>query len=104
MEFFAVNLSCYILFLVYHAYNKYDLARTSLMLNSYRQRDDVKADDAISPRKVQKADRERLRRDKLNEQFQELGNIVGKIMHLCCIHGCKYFEFYIKPCLVLAYP
>ncbi|CAA3028989.1 transcription factor bHLH121-like [Olea europaea var. sylvestris] len=41
-----------------------------------RQRDDVKADDAISPRKVQKADRERLRRDKLNEQFQELGNIV----------------------------
>ncbi|CAI9763524.1 unnamed protein product [Fraxinus pennsylvanica] len=41
-----------------------------------RQRDDVKADDAKSARNVQKADREKLRRDKLNEQFQELGNIL----------------------------
>lgn len=30
--------------------------------------------DSISARKVQKADRERLRRDRLNEQFTELGN------------------------------
>ncbi|KAH7664787.1 Myc-type basic helix-loop-helix (bHLH) domain-containing protein [Dioscorea alata] len=30
--------------------------------------------DSISARKVQKADREKLRRDKLNEQFSELGN------------------------------
>lgn len=33
--------------------------------------------DTISARKVQKADREKLRRDKLNEQFSELGNTLG---------------------------
>lgn len=33
--------------------------------------------DSISARKVQKADREKLRRDKLNEQFSELGNTLG---------------------------
>ncbi|KAL2527924.1 transcription factor bHLH [Forsythia ovata] len=41
-----------------------------------RQRDDENANDATSARKAQKADREKLRRDKLNEQFQELGNIL----------------------------
>lgn len=29
------------------------------------------------PRKIQKADREKLRRDRLNEQFLELGNTLG---------------------------
>lgn len=34
--------------------------------------------DTVSARKVQKADREKLRRDRLNEQFTELGNALGK--------------------------
>ncbi|KAG4175289.1 hypothetical protein ERO13_A11G175100v2 [Gossypium hirsutum] len=34
----------------------------------------MEATDPIAARKVQKADREKLRRDKLNEQFVELGN------------------------------
>ncbi|KAJ7953124.1 transcription factor bHLH [Quillaja saponaria] len=40
----------------------------------HRQRPEVEAQDSVSARKVQKADREKLRRDRLNEQFQELGN------------------------------
>ncbi|KAA8531975.1 hypothetical protein F0562_006883 [Nyssa sinensis] len=39
-----------------------------------RQRPEVEVKDSITARKVQKADREKLRRDKLNEQFLELGN------------------------------
>ncbi|KAJ7944166.1 transcription factor bHLH [Quillaja saponaria] len=39
-----------------------------------RQRLAVEAQDPNAARKVQKADREKLRRDRLNEQFQELGN------------------------------
>ncbi|MFQ6634079.1 hypothetical protein Gotur_011012 [Gossypium turneri] len=39
-----------------------------------RQRQEMEANDPIAARKVQKADREKLRRDKLNEQFVELGN------------------------------
>ncbi|KAG2696422.1 hypothetical protein I3760_07G058900 [Carya illinoinensis] len=39
-----------------------------------RQRDDVEMKDPIAARKVKKADREKLRRDRLNEQFLELGN------------------------------
>ncbi|KAE8697738.1 hypothetical protein F3Y22_tig00110610pilonHSYRG00198 [Hibiscus syriacus] len=35
--------------------------------------------DPVVARKVQKADREKLRRDKLNEQFFELGNTLGKL-------------------------
>ncbi|CAA0815623.1 Transcription factor bHLH121 [Striga hermonthica] len=35
---------------------------------------DAEIIDAITARKVQKADREKLRRDRLNEQFMELGN------------------------------
>lgn len=35
--------------------------------------------DPISARKVQKADREKLRRDRLNEHFLELGNTLGKV-------------------------
>ncbi|CAL4888269.1 unnamed protein product [Urochloa decumbens] len=38
------------------------------------QRTECKAQGLYSARKVQKADREKMRRDKLNEQFQELGN------------------------------
>jgi len=34
--------------------------------------------DCSAARKTQKADREKLRRDRLNEQFVELGNILGK--------------------------
>ncbi|XP_076898762.1 transcription factor bHLH121-like [Bidens hawaiensis] len=37
---------------------------------------EVEAKDANEARKVQKADREKLRRDKLNEQFIELGNVL----------------------------
>nr|CAD1844101.1 unnamed protein product [Ananas comosus var. bracteatus] len=37
------------------------------------QRVEYEARSSISARKVQKADREKLRRDRLNEQFQELG-------------------------------
>ncbi|KAI4327734.1 hypothetical protein L6164_020159 [Bauhinia variegata] len=39
-----------------------------------RQRPEVEAQDPIAARKVQKADREKLRRDRLNEHFLELGN------------------------------
>lgn len=34
--------------------------------------------DAASVRKVHKADREKLRRDRLNEQFVELAGVLGK--------------------------
>ena len=33
----------------------------------------------MAARKLQKADREKLRRDRLNEQFIELGNTLGKM-------------------------
>ncbi|XAR73775.1 hypothetical protein NMG60_11007861 [Bertholletia excelsa] len=39
-----------------------------------RIKPEVEVKDPIAARKVQKADREKLRRDRLNEQFQELGN------------------------------
>lgn len=39
-----------------------------------RKRAHVETKDPISARKVQKADREKLRRDRLNEHFLELGN------------------------------
>lgn len=38
------------------------------------QRPELEVKDSIAARKVQKADREKLRRDRLNEQFMELGN------------------------------
>jgi len=47
----------------------------SLLLSS--QRAECKAQGSTSARKVQKADREKMRRDKLNEQFQDLGNALG---------------------------
>lgn len=33
--------------------------------------------NTVATKKVIKADREKLRRDKLNEQFLELGNLLG---------------------------
>ncbi|CAO2831299.1 unnamed protein product [Amaranthus hypochondriacus] len=44
----------------------------SSLLDSRQRPEEVK--DPIAVRKVQKADREKLRRDRLNEQFLELGN------------------------------
>ncbi|KAL8168061.1 hypothetical protein V2J09_009560 [Rumex salicifolius] len=41
-----------------------------------RQRPDEDGKDPVAARKVQKADREKLRRDRLNEHFMELGNAV----------------------------
>ncbi|KAL6899069.1 hypothetical protein ACP4OV_005727 [Aristida adscensionis] len=41
------------------------------------QRTECKAQGTTAARKVQKADREKMRRDKLNEQFVELGNALG---------------------------
>nr|WAK86086.1 transcription factor bHLH40 [Nothapodytes nimmoniana] len=41
---------------------------------SSNQRPETELKDSITARKVQKADREKLRRDRLNEQFMELGN------------------------------
>lgn len=38
------------------------------------------AKDCILARKIQKADPEKLRMDRLNEHFVELGNILGKII------------------------
>ncbi|CAN1227034.1 Transcription factor bHLH121 [Linum perenne] len=43
-------------------------------IHESRQRQEAEAKDPIAARKVQKADRERLRRDRLNEQFLELGH------------------------------
>ncbi|KAJ6842069.1 transcription factor bHLH121 [Iris pallida] len=40
------------------------------------QRGECDGKDPIAARKVQKADREKLRRDRLNEQFTELGNAI----------------------------
>lgn len=42
------------------------------------QRSEVEPMDCTSARRTQKADREKLRRDRLNEQFVALVNILGK--------------------------
>ncbi|KAJ8764344.1 hypothetical protein K2173_006084 [Erythroxylum novogranatense] len=49
---------------------------TSLQNSAHesRQKPEVEVKDPFAARKVQKADREKLRRDRLNQQFQELGN------------------------------
>lgn len=44
----------------------------------YDQRLEAEPKECNVARKVQKADREKLRRDRLNEQFMELGNTLGK--------------------------
>jgi hypothetical protein len=46
----------------------------------HRQGVDAEIKDPVAARKVQKADREKLRRDRLNEQFLELGNTLGKLL------------------------
>jgi hypothetical protein len=46
----------------------------------HRQGADGEIKDPVAARKVQKADREKLRRDRLNEQFLELGNSLGKLL------------------------
>ncbi|KAG8654996.1 transcription factor bHLH121 isoform X2 [Manihot esculenta] len=43
-------------------------------LHSGSQRPEQEAKDTVAARKIQKADREKLRRDRLNEHFIELGN------------------------------
>ncbi|KDP46754.1 hypothetical protein JCGZ_06542 [Jatropha curcas] len=47
---------------------------TSNSIPESRQRQEAELKDPIAARKVQKADKEKLRRDRLNEQFLELGN------------------------------
>lgn len=42
----------------------------------FRTRPDLEVQDTIAARKVQKADREKLRRDKLNEHFLDLGKAI----------------------------
>ena len=41
-------------------------------------RSEAELKDSVAARKIQKADREKLRRDRLNEHFVELGNTLGK--------------------------
>lgn len=55
----------FFLFLIYHLFNT-------------DQRPEAELKGSIASRKVQKADREKLRRDRLNEQFTELGSTLGK--------------------------
>ncbi|XP_050888184.1 transcription factor bHLH121 [Lathyrus oleraceus] len=42
--------------------------------DTVRERSEVESHDPTAARKVQKADREKIRRDRLNDQFHELGN------------------------------
>ena len=49
-------------------------------MSSRRSEGEIK--DFAAARKVQKADREKLRRDRLNEQFIELGNALGDVKML----------------------
>ncbi|XP_030975837.1 transcription factor bHLH121-like [Quercus lobata] len=51
-----------------------ELAPSTSAPSNPRQSVDVEIKDPVAARKVQKADREKLRRDRLNEQFLELGN------------------------------
>lgn len=49
---------------------------------STKQQPEAELKDSLAARKVQKADREKLRRDRLNEQFMELGKTLGKLANL----------------------
>ena len=51
-----------------------------LVMSSRRSEGEIK--DFAAARKVQRADREKLRRDRLNEQFIELGNALGDVKML----------------------
>lgn len=49
-------------------------ANPSNRKHTVRERSEVEGGDATAARKVQKADREKIRRDRLNDHFQDLGN------------------------------
>lgn len=55
---------------------------SSFCAYSAKDRPEAELRDSIAARKVQKADREKLRRDRLNEQFTELGNTLGTLTSL----------------------
>ncbi|KAK8673281.1 hypothetical protein V6N13_111628 [Hibiscus sabdariffa] len=62
-----------------HQWNPSDFSKAmaadlGTQISEPRQKLEMEVKDPIAARRVQKADREKLRRDKLNEQFLELGN------------------------------
>lgn len=62
----------------------------------YYSQPEVDPKDTIAARKVQKADREKLRRDRLNEQFIELGNALGNYFYLLTMHlNCAFSSILI---------
>lgn len=52
----------------------------------------VEVKDPITARKVQKADREKLRRDQLNEQFLELANTLGTTIPFFWSKSCSVYQ------------
>lgn len=50
----------------------------------------VKKEAVSSSRQIQKSEREKIRRDKLNEQFLELGNALGTVY---LSHNTRFFSF-----------
>jgi len=42
---------------------------------------------SVVARKVQKADREKIRRDRLNDHFHQLGNVIGTLFNHVWIHS-----------------
>lgn len=71
----------------------------NVLMNYYcSQRAEGEIKDCLAARKIQKADREKLRRDRLNEHFVEMGNVLGRITFLCAffyyaVHGDTYAIF-----------
>ncbi|CAN6485359.1 unnamed protein product [Victoria cruziana] len=63
----------YRVFLTCNPYYHHPSESFSLSVYWYDNRTEAEVKDAVAARKVQKADREKLRRDRLNEQFVELG-------------------------------
>lgn len=43
-------------------------------------------DPTVVARKVQKADREKIRRDRLNDHFHQLGTVIGTLFNHLWIH------------------
>lgn len=58
-----------------------------------RLRTDEEVKDPVAVRKIQKADREKLRRDRLNEHFLELGNTLGILYEV--------YDFYFPALFVI---
>lgn len=71
----------------------------SLSWFCHRQGPGGEVKDPAAARKVQKADRERLRRDRMNEHFFELGNILGTESHIILSTFSSYLLAF--PCLEL---